>query len=130
MRYQSTCFLFFSILFQIIAQSEKEQFRSHVPFPSGQKSAKAEIVFQQSKRTLYLDRTAKPQINAFLCGDVRLGSGALFPVLLSHTELFGLVFVHCFAALITPRTAGAILTAVIADDGVMFAVLVPTFTEQ
>ncbi len=60
-------------------------------FPLVKKPPEAVIILQEAKRSFHLDRTAYPQENAFLCGDVRLGDRALLLVMLPYPDLLQLV---------------------------------------
>ena len=57
---------FFPEFFQIKAHSKQKQLCPYVPFASRQESAESKIIFEQTKGTLHLDRTAQPQENPFI----------------------------------------------------------------
>ena len=123
MCFQSSVLLLFPALFEIEPQSEQKQFCSDVLFTPSQKPSKSEIILEQTKCAFHLNRTADTQINALVRRDVRLRHGALLFILLSYAQFFWLVRISSLAAFRTFRTAGAILTTVMADSYIVFAVL-------
>ena len=128
MRLQPSGFTLFPVLFEVEAQRQKKQLRPHVALASREETPEPKVVFQKAKSTLDLDGTAKSEMDTFLCCDIRLGDRALLFVLLADTDLFRLVCILSLAALSPPRTAGTVLTAVMADYHVMLAVLVLTLS--
>ena len=91
MRLQPSGFTLFPVLFEVKSQRQKKQLCPHILFASCEESAETKVVLQKTKGAFNLDRTAKPEIDAFLCGDVRLGDRTLLLVLLADTDLFRLV---------------------------------------
>ena len=130
MRLQPSGLTLFPVLFEVESQRQKKQLGPHILFASCEESAETKVVLQKAKGTFHLDRTAKPEIDAFLCGDVRLGDRPLLLVLLADTNLFRLVCILGLAALTPPRAASAILAAVMADHYIVFAVLVLALADQ
>jgi hypothetical protein len=63
---QPTVFPLHPEFLQIKCQSKEEQLNPDICFPLGQKPTKAEVCFQEPKRTLHLDRPAQAKIDSVI----------------------------------------------------------------
>lgn len=99
-------------LLQIKCHGLQEQLRPDVGPPPGQKSAEAEVLFQQGKGPLHLDGAALPQMNAPWGRDPLGSLLPLLPERLPQGQLLGLVRILGPAAQSAAGTAGAVLAAI------------------
>ena len=109
---KTSVFPFHPKLFQVKSHVQKEQFCTDILLPPGKKPVESEIVFQQDKSTLHLDRTAQTQVDTPLGCDVPLCLNPFLPKGFLQNNGFRLVWVLCPAALRTAGTAGAVFTAI------------------
>ena len=112
MRSQSPLVPLHPELFQIKCKRQEEQFRANVLFPPRKKSAESEVVFEQSKSALHLDRPAQAQMNTVFRSDVFQRGTSQFLQRFVYTQLLGLVGVLRLAALLPYRAARAAFAAV------------------
>ena len=66
MRLQSPFVTFHPELFQVKCKRQKEQLRPYVLLPPREKAAEPEVILEQPKGTLYLDRPTLTQIDSVL----------------------------------------------------------------
>ena len=62
--------------FKSNANARKKQLRPYVRFAAGEEPAKAKVAFQQGESAPGLNGTAQPEMDATLCGNVRLRDNA------------------------------------------------------
>ena len=99
-------------LFEVVRQCKEEKLSPDIGFPSGQKTAKTKVIFEQSKRPLDLDRTAHPQVNTMLCCNVLLRCRPHFPEGLLQHNFLRLSNIPCLTAGRPVRAVRAVLASI------------------
>ena len=112
MRSQSIVFPLHPELFQVETQCQKIHFSCDIGLPSGQKTAKFKVGFQQAKGTFHLNGPAFPYIDAIFGGYIFLRLLTLLPKCFLQPDFLWLFRIPCMAARFTAGTVPAVLTAV------------------
>ena len=109
---ESALFPFHPQLFQVKGQRQEKKFGADVGLSPGQEAAESKVVFEQSKRALHLDGTAKTQMNSTFGHNVSGCQLPFFPEGFFEDDLLGLIRCLGPAALCPVWAPTAIFTPV------------------